>query len=443
MDIINIVLQLILSLSILVTLHECGHFFPARWFNTRVEKFYLFFNPGFSLFKKKIGETEYGLGWIPFGGYVKIAGMIDESMDKEQMKRPVQPWEFRAKPAWQRLIIMIGGVTVNFILGFLIFAGMLYYYGTSYIKADSVKHGILVEELGKELGLQNGDKILKIGEKDFEKFDPSFLMKEIVFDNPSHILVERNGVETKLPIPEGMAKTMTKHENKGKGIFSLLIPLEVTEYAEKGPAYKAGMRNGDKIISINNKDVTYRHQLQELLNNKDLNTLTVLADRSGEVKTFDVVLEEKRQLGVQLVNPNTYLEMESQTYGLGESLTGGVKMGVNFLKSQIAAFGKIFKNEISAKDNLGSIVSIASMFDKSWNWQKFWHITAVLSILLGFFNLLPIPALDGGYVLFLLWEVITGRKVSDKVMEYANTIGFFILITLMISALALDFSRFF
>lgn len=444
MDIINIVLQLILSLSILVTLHELGHFLPAKWFKTKVEKFYLFFNPGFSLFKKQIGETEYGLGWIPFGGYVKIAGMIDESMDKEQMQQPVQPWEFRAKPAWQRLIIMVGGVTVNFILGILIFAGMMYYYGTSYIKADSVKYGIHAEELGLKMGLQEGDKILSVGDLPFEKFDPAIVSREIVFNDPQYLKIERNGQTMDLKIPDGFAKELSKYDNKNKSLFSLKTPFTFKEVSEAGVAYKAGLRNGDQIVTINGRKINFMDELRTLLQDEATTAVQIQALRQGELKTFDVTLDETKMLGVSNSStPDTFIEIESEKYGLGTSLSKGASMAVNFLNSQLKAFGKMFKNEISAKESLGSIVSIASAFDSSWNWQRFWQITGSLSILLGFFNLLPIPALDGGYVLFLIWEIITGRPVSDKFMEYANTVGFILLITLMVFALGLDFSRFF
>lgn len=443
MDTLSIVLQLILSLSILVTLHECGHFFPAKWFKTRVEKFYLFFNPGFSLWKKQIGETEYGIGWIPFGGYVKIAGMIDESMDKEQMKQPVQPHEFRAKPAWQRLIIMIGGVTVNFILGFIIFAGILWYFGTSYIAADSVKQGIKVEEMGAALGLQDGDKIISIGDVKFEKFEPGIITQEIVLNNPEHITVERNGERIDLDIPDNMPEVLTKYENKDKVLFTLRYPQQVVKISKGSKAEEADLKAGDKIVMVNGTETPFIDQFVAALAGQENKNIDLMIDRNGERIEKSVTLGEDGMLGIVNANPTEFFDVKYEKYSLAEALPAGVKMGIDFLGSQLKAFKKIFKNEIKAKDSLGSIVSIATMFDSSWNWERFWKITAMLSILLGFFNLLPIPALDGGYVLFLIWEVVTGKKPSDRFMEIANTIGFILLIGLMIFALGLDFSRFF
>lgn len=443
MNVLSIVLQLILSLSILVTLHELGHFLPAKWFKTKVEKFYLFFNPWFSLFKKQIGETEYGIGWIPFGGYVKIAGMIDESMDKEQMEGPVQPWEFRAKAAWQRLIIMIGGVTVNFILGFLIFAGLLWYFGTTYLPNDEARYGIHVEELGESIGLKNGDKVLAIDGTKIEKFDPAILTQEIVLNNPQQITVDRNGQEISLPIPSDMVQTLTKYENKGKSIYSLSFPQEIAAVVKASPAEQAGLRKGDRIVSVNGESTPSIYDFVAAMDGKKNETVMLGIQSGNEVIQQKIALGEDGMLGVQNARPDQLFNYSRNKYSLMEALPAGVNMGVDFLKGQLKAFGKIFRNEIKASDSLGSIVSIATMFDPSWNWERFWKITAMLSILLGFFNLLPIPALDGGYVMFLLWEVITGRKPSDKFMEVATTVGFFILIGLMIYALGLDFSRFF
>lgn len=443
MDILSIVLQLILSLSILVTLHELGHFLPAKWFKTKVEKFYLFFNPKFSLWKKQIGETEYGIGWIPFGGYVKIAGMIDESMDKEQMKEPVKDYEFRAKPAWQRLIIMIGGVTVNFILGILIFAGILWYFGTSYIATDQVKDGIYVEELGHELGLENGDKIISIDEIPFDKFEPGTITQEIVLNNPKNLIIERNGQRKELAIPSSMVETLTKYENKGKTLFSFAYPQEIKKVSEGSAAESMGLQKGDRIVGVNNEPTPYIQSFVKALEGKENEEVTFTVERNGQTISKTGSLGEDGVLGVQNMLPSDIFEISRERYSLTEALPAGWNMAWNFLTGQIKAFGKIFKNEIKATDSLGSIVSIATMFDSGWDWERFWRITGMLSILLGFFNLLPIPALDGGYVMFLLWEVLTGRKPSDKFMEIATTAGFILLIILMIFALGLDFSRFF
>lgn len=444
MEVLSIVGQLILSLSILVTLHECGHFFPAKWFKTRVEKFYLFFNPYFELFKIQKGETEYGIGWIPFGGYVKISGMIDESMDKEQMKQPVQPWEFRAKPAWQRLIIMVGGVTVNFILGFLIFAGMLWYYGESYYNNDDISEGIAVHELGEKLGLQDGDKIISIGDLKITKFNPSIVSQEIVLNSPEELVVERDGVEKTLSVPNNMARILTQQENKGKTLYSFRLPQKVTWIEPDFPAAKMGIVADDRIIDIDGSPIAYNHEMVKALSDKEGKSVQITVLRKGtDTLSMSGFLTDDGALGVGNTTPKDFYQIKKDKYAFLEAIPAGVKKGVNFLTGQLKAFGQIGKGNINATDSLGSIVSIATMFDSSWNWERFWRITAMLSILLGFFNLLPIPALDGGYVMFLIWEVLTGRKVSDKVMEYATTAGFFILIALMIFALGLDFSRFF
>lgn len=444
MSTLSIVIQLILSLSILVTLHECGHFFPAKWFKTKVEKFYLFFNPYFSIWKKQIGETEYGLGWIPFGGYVKIAGMIDESMDKEQMKQPVQPWQFRAKPAWQRLIIMLGGVIVNFILGFLIFAMMFWYYGTSYIDNNSVAdYGIKVEELGKQIGLQDGDHVVSIDDIKMERFEPSLLAKEIILNNPKYVNIIRDGRQQSLSIPSNMAEVLTKHENKGKGLYTLRLPNIIEKVNTDSPAEKAGLKAGDKITSVNGVSTNDYIDFVRSVQGKKNEAIEVTYLRNGASQSTKVNLDDNGKLGFYNVPTEKVFEYKKERYSLFESIPKGISMGVNFLTSQFKAFGKMGRGEIKAKDSLGSIVSMATMFDSSWDWKQFWNITGSLSMILGFMNLLPIPGLDGGYVMFTLWEMITGRKVSDRTMEIATTIGFILLMTLMVFALGNDIRKLF
>ncbi len=444
MDILSISAQLILCLSILVVLHECGHFFPAKWFNTRVEKFYLFFNPGFSLFKKQIGETEYGIGWIPFGGYVKISGMIDESMDTEQMMQEPQPWEFRSKPAWQRLIIMVGGVTVNFILGILIFAGMMWYFGESYIKAEDAKYGVYASPIGKEIGIEDGDKIISIGDLKFEKFNPGIITQEIVLNDPKQLTVNRDGNNINLPIPTGLAEKLTKYENKGVGLFGLRWPHKVSSVEDKKPAGKIGLKVGDQIIGVNGQNTYWLHEFATAMSekeNKDVN-LTVLRNETDTLQLSAKIGEDGR-LGIGNAQREDFFDIQKQKYSIAQAFPKGWSKSVNFLTGQLKAFKQMFTGKIKATDSLGSVLSIANMFSADWDWEVFWNITAMLSILLGFFNLLPIPALDGGYVMFLIWEVITGRKPNDKFMEYATIGGFFILIALMIFALGLDVSKWF
>ncbi|MBK8700013.1 MAG: RIP metalloprotease RseP [Saprospiraceae bacterium] len=443
-QILSIAGQLILSLSILVVLHECGHFFPAKWFKTRVEKFYLFFDPWFSLVKYKKGDTEYGLGWIPFGGYVKISGMVDESMDIEQLKQPPQPWEFRSKPAWQRLIIMIGGVVVNFILGFFIFAMILFTWGRTYYKNADIKYGIAVDSLGNSLGLRDGDKIIAVGGLAMEKFSSGFMVKQIVLQNANVIRVERNGQEQDLQIPGDLALKLTGKEYKNKEIFSFRYPQRIDAVKKGSIGEKSGLKVGDKVISINdNPNVFYAHEFANEIRKHSKENVSLKVLRGQDTLNLTAQLDSTSTLGVGLTNPDAFLTASKEKYSFFQALPEGVKEGTGFLSDQISAFGQMFKGKIKAQDNLGSIFSVATLFDPSWSWEKFWRITAMLSVILAFFNILPIPALDGGYVLFLLIEAITGKKFSDKFMEIVTTAGFLILITLMLLAIGLDINRFF
>lgn len=442
MDIIVIVAQFVLSLSILILLHEMGHFFPAKWFNTRVEKFYLFFDPWFSLFKIKKGDTEYGIGWLPLGGYVKISGMIDESMDTDQMKGPAQPWEFRSKPAWQRLIIMLGGVTVNFILGFLIFGMMLWVYGEKYLPVENVKYGIVADSLGMQLGLQNGDKILKVGTKDFVRFNPAIVMKDIVLNNAKTITVERNGQTKDLSVPDGMIGELSGPKAKNTVLFIPRRPFDLVNVAKDSPAEKAGLQKTDKIIAINGSPVEYYDQFESVLKGKKSAPVDLTIIRNGkDTSNIQLVTTSEAKIGIEVKGPDQYFKFERQNYTFFQALPAGVSKGLNFLGDQIKAFGQMFKNNIKASDSLGGFASIAKLFPTTWDWEQFWNITAILSLILGFMNLLPIPALDGGHVMFLLWEVITGKKVSDKFMEKATTVGFVLLLALIVYANGLDIFR--
>lgn len=444
MDIISLALQLILSLSILVVLHEFGHYLPAIWFKTRVEKFYLFFDPYFSLFKKKIGDTEWGIGWIPFGGYVKISGMIDESMDKEQMKQPAQPWEFRSKKAWQRLIIMVGGVTVNFFLGLFIFSMMVYYWGETYIKTEDAKYGMVVDSLGMELGLKDGDNVLMVGAKEMNKFSAGLVSKEIIINEATEVVVSRDGQKVTLPVTPELASKLTKYENKGKSLFFLRVPFEMNGIDSSGTAFKSNVTEDLKLKTVNGIPINFQHELIQVLRKLRYGIAKIDFETStGSTVSKYVAVNGKGKIGVGLKPLEDFIPKSVEKFDLGTSISKGSSMGVNFLGDQIKAFGQIFRGKIKAKDSLGSVFSIATMFDTGWNWQVFWNITASLSILLAFFNMLPIPALDGGYVVFLIWEVITGKVPSDRFMEIVNFAGFFLLMALMVFALGLDVSRWF
>ncbi len=429
--------QLFLSLSILIVLHEMGHFFTAKWFNTRVEKFYLFFDPYFSLFKYTRGETEYGIGWLPLGGYVKIAGMIDESMDREQMKLPPQEWEFRSKPAWQRLIIMLGGVTVNFILGFLLWGLVLWNWGSSFMPAENATYGIVVDSLGMDMGLQDGDKILQIGEVPFTKFAPNLLRREVIINNAASMQIERNGQKQTLAIDGKFSDILSRHENKGMQIFGFRYPFIIDSAIVNYPAKAAGFQKGDKIITINGAPTPFYTQYVKAAQSNKGKLIQVGVERNGAAMTIPVTLNEKGLMGAIRQLP----AMSKETYSLGEAMPLGVTKGIDFLDTQIKAFGQMFKGKIKASESLGGFGSIAGMFGYSWDWERFWHMTAVLSLILGFMNLLPIPALDGGHVMFLLYEMISGRKPSDTFMEYATITGFVLVIGLVLYANGLDIIR--
>ncbi|MCC6815536.1 MAG: RIP metalloprotease RseP [Saprospiraceae bacterium] len=437
MSTLIIIGQLLLSLSILVILHECGHFFPAKWFKTRVEKFYLFFDPYFSIFKKKVGDTEYGIGWLPLGGYVKISGMVDESMDINQLKQEPQPWEFRSKPAWQRLIIMLGGITVNFILGFFIFAMLIWRLGITYLPTSELKYGIVTDSISQLMGFRDGDVILGIQGEKLERFDRGKIIKSLVLENKNTINILRDGQETNLTIPQEYIALLTKQENKDLTLWRERIPAIIDSTLENSPAQMAGLNKGDRIFSINGEDVNGTHDIIKILKFKP-NVECKLGIIQGTDSIYKIIkTDEKGFLGIVWKK----LNYSTEKYGFFESIPLGIEKGMDLLISQLKAFGQMFGGKIKAKDSLGGFASIAGMFDPSWNWISFWTTTAIISIILAFMNLLPIPGLDGGYVIFLLWEVVSGKKVSDKFMEKAVTVGFVLLIALMLYANGLDIMR--
>ena len=441
MEYVVMIGQLILSLSILIILHEMGHFFPAKAFDTRVEKFYLFFDPWFSLFKKKVGETEYGIGWLPLGGYVKIAGMVDESFDTEQLKQPPQPWEFRSKPAWQRLIIMLGGVTVNFLLGFLIFSMVLFAWGEEFMPASNVKYGIHVDSIGIQMGLQNGDRILKVGDSSFDKFSDRNVVRAIVIDNIKTLTVERGGQELTLQIDPSMIKQLSSYKNKNKRLFTERVPFVVGEIVKNSPASKSELAKGDSVVGFNGDTLVFFDQFQARLKASPAQTVEIQVIREGAPKTIAITTSEEGTIGVRPFGGAYFFQTERQEFGFFESFPAGTTKGLTFLSDQIKAFGHILSGRIAASESLGGFASIGSMFGTEWNWERFWTMTAILSLILAFMNLLPIPALDGGHVLFLIGEVITGRKPSDKFMEYATMVGFVLIIALMLYANGLDIMR--
>lgn len=423
--------QLLLSLSILVVLHELGHFIPAKLFKTRVEKFYLFFDVKFSLFKKKIGETVYGIGWLPLGGYVKISGMIDESMDTEQMAKPPQPWEFRSKPAWQRLIIMLGGVTVNFILAFVLFIMMLYVWGTNYATKDDIKYGFGVAKTLETYGFQQGDKIISVNGEPYE---------DITIDINKYIMFRT--VETiKVEHPDGTIEDIKLPEDIGTKLFeagdlpamSPRYPFSLDSIVNGSPADKAGLLVNDKIVSINGKPIEFYSDLTYQLKNNSNEVLNFEVERGDEIKNLSVVQGEDKTIGVgATIADLEYIKFNKREYTLAESITGGISEAYWEVKDYLGQFKYIFTKKGASQ--IGGFAAIGNMFPAEWNWQAFWYLTAFLSIMLGVINLLPIPALDGGHVMFLLYEIVSGRKPGDKFMEYAQMVGFFILIGLVLFA---------
>lgn len=439
MDSIITVSQFLLSLSILIVLHEMGHFLPAKWFKTRVEKFYLFFDfaPFNSLWKIKKGETEYGIGWLPLGGYVKISGMVDESMDTEALKQEPQPWEFRSKPAWQRLIIMIGGVTVNFILGFFIFAMMLWTYGKTYIPTSELKYGIAMDSTLLRVGFQNGDNILQLGDKPFARLDPGAFIEALVLNNVHQVTVLRDGREQVLELPADVAKQITGQKIPKALLMAPRFPFYVEEVMPGKPADGAKIQAGDRIIAFNGEPIPYFDQFSAKAQQHKGQPITLGILRGQDTMSVSLTLTEAGAIGVRTKMEGLFKE-EREQYSLLQALPAGVEMGMDFLNNQMKAFGQMFRGNIAVKDNLGSLISIGKMYGSEWDWERFWNLTASLSIILAFMNLLPIPALDGGYVMFLLWEVVTRRKVSDSFMEKAVTAGFFLLLGLMVFALGND-----
>ena len=440
--------QFILSLSLLIVLHELGHFIPAKLFKTKVEKFYLFFDYRFSIIKKKIGETVYGIGWIPLGGYVKIAGMIDGSMDKEQLKQEPKPWEFRSKPAWQRLIIMLGGVFVNFVLGIFIYIMLMYSYGEKYLANADVKDGIWVQDsLAIKIGLQNGDKVLSVDGEELRKFNDMTL----AFINGNRYTVERDGqtIEKELPV-NFISKLIDRRKNNEGPIARPRSPFIVYQVPDSSVNAKTGLIDKDVVVGINGKKVKYYDEVQDLLKEYKGQDIKLDIERDDQTKTLDAKISEDGKLEVVAYGLNTadlaklgYYNLTTITYSFTEAIPAGFRKSYETLASYVKQLKKIFNPKTGAYKGLGGFISIGSIFPEEWSAQAFWNITAFLSIMLGFMNLLPIPALDGGHVMFTLWEMITGRKPSDKFLEYAQVTGFIILVALLLFANGNDIFRLF
>ncbi len=432
MDILIKAAQLLLSLSILVILHELGHFIPAKLFKTRVEKFYLFFDPWFSLVKKKVGETEYGVGWLPLGGYVKISGMIDESMDTEQMSKEPEPWEFRAKPAWQRLIIMLGGVTVNVILAFFIYVFTFVVWGDQYLPTQNTTYGVYCDSLGLVAGFENGDKIISLDGKNVKRFRE--VVPEIVLNDVKTVRVEREGAFVDVSLSDEVKTAMLGK----KSLFELGLPFVIEGFGKNSAIEAVGAQKGDQIISINNQDMRFAQDVFKYVPTLKGDSASIVVDRGGEALTLDVYLPEG-VMGAQARNPKNLFVFKKAEH----TFLSAIPASLGKTKTTLNNYLKQFKLIKKSPDSVGGFITIGNIFPAVWDWQRFWELTAFLSIMLAVLNVLPIPALDGGHVVFLLYEVVTGRKPHEKVLEYAQITGMILLFALLIYANGNDIIRLF
>ncbi|HWR93783.1 MAG TPA: RIP metalloprotease RseP [Flavobacterium sp.] len=428
--------QFLLSLSLLIVLHELGHFIPAKLFKTRVEKFYLFFDIKFSLLKKKIGETEYGIGWLPLGGYVKISGMIDESMDKAQMALPPQPWEFRSKPAWQRLIIMLGGVLVNFILAFIIYIGMTFYYGEQYITNNEVKNGVwIANPTVEKLGIKTGDKIVAVDGKPIERFEE--INEKILLGK--QVTVDRAGNQVNVDLPVDFIDQLM---SGGKiSIVELRVPFVVAGVSDDSNN-KNVLKAKDIITHFNGKPIQYADQILTEIEQCKGKSVPIIVKRENSEIPLSIKVNDSAKMGIAYASRLPYDNIEKlglykisdEKFGFFESIPVGIQKGKDQLVGYWKQLKMIFNPSTGAYKGVGGFAAIFNIFPSTWSWEAFWSITALLSIMLGVMNLLPIPALDGGHVMFLLYEMISGKKPSDKFLENAQMVGFVLLISLLLFA---------
>lgn len=434
--------QFILSFSILIVLHEFGHYITAKWFKCRVEKFYLFFNPWFSIWKKKKGETEYGLGWIPLGGYVKISGMIDESMDKEAMKQPAQPYEFRSKPAWQRLIIMLGGIIVNIILAILIFIMILWVWGERYMPPSSAKYGMSVDSLAYKAGFRDGDMILQVGGKELKNVLD--IRAAMVYNKGDYNVTVKRG-DSIVSVTYDKALIRKLNSRSAGSFISIRIPFLVDKFAKNSGAEKAGIKSGDRIIKVNDTLLLCYDDFSKHMKGRKGGQVNLSVIRNADTLTFPVKLSEEGRIGAVPLGDYDKLGfvLETKKYSFFEAVPAGFKKCWSTLGKYMQGLQQLFNGKAKASESVGSVFSIGGIYPGVWDWHIFWTLTAVFSIILAFMNVLPIPGLDGGHALFTLVEMITGRKPSDKFLEYAQIVGMVLLLGLMAYALGLDIFRMF
>ena len=437
MEVFIMVGQLILGLSILVGLHELGHLLAAKAFGMRVEQFSIGFPP--KIWGKKFGETEYSFGMIPLGGFVKISGMIDESLDVTAMRAVPQPHEFRSKPAWQRLIVMMGGIIVNVILGVIIFIGFKYTQGDTYLsKQELNKYGIVAYELGESIGLKTGDRILDINGEDYERFR-DLASPAVLLSSDGYFTVDRDGKRLTIPIPNDFVDDFAEENNAQKFIFYRLI-FDIGAVIEGSPADLGGLQVGDKIIALNGAEIEFYDQLQASMDTLAGTQITLLINRSNVQQTLTIEVNEEGKIGFQA---NRLNEISTVEYTFAESVPLGTELAFSIVWDNIKGFKKIFAGEVSASKSLSGPIGIAKIFGGTWDWQRFWRITGMLSMVLAFMNFLPIPALDGGHVVFLTWEIVTGKKPSDTFLENAQKVGMVLLLALMSYAILNDIIKLF
>lgn len=436
MEIAVRIAQLLLSLSLLVIIHEFGHFITAKIFKMRVDKFYLFFDPWFSIFKIKRGETEYGVGWLPLGGYVKIAGMIDESMDTEALKKDPQPWEFRSKPAWQRLIVMVAGVAMNVILAMFIYAMIAFYWGSEYLPVQNCKYGISVDSLGTAIGLQEGDYILGVNNEKVEDFNS--IMINLLLNDPKTLNIKRNDKDTTITVADSHISALL---NAKTPCFSPRVPFKIAQFAENSPAIAAGFKTGDYIIGADSSDIQYYTEVRKYLESHKGCNVTFKVKRDSGDTLISMQVPADGKLLVYTSGYDSFFEFKTREYGFYESFPAGISKGVYKIKEYCKQWKLIVDPDTEAYKSVGSFISMAKIFPGVWDWHVFWSLTALFSIMLAVLNIFPIPALDGGHAFFLLIEIITGKKPSDKFMEVTQMIGMILLILLMVFAIGNDFIR--
>lgn len=428
-------LQLLLSLSILIILHEAGHFIPAKLFKTRVEKFYLFFDPWFSVIKKKIGDTEYGIGWLPLGGYVKISGMIDESMDKEQLAKPAQSWEFRSKPAWQRLIIMVGGVTVNVIVGIVIYAMVLGVWGKQVLPPSNLKYGVHCDSLMYTYGFRDGDKIIAINGQAPRSFNE--VNKDLLLEDVETVTVERYGEKFDLQLPPNFGQLLL--DSGVRAAFSERIPTLVDSVIVGSNAELANLKKGDSIVGVNQMYSPYFQDIQRQIAKNAGKTIALHVVRGGENVNVPVAVSAAGTIGFAPAPISNFLKVDTLSYTWSEAIPAGAKEAWGTVTDYASQLKFLFS--ASGAKQIGGFATFAKLFPSEWDWWAFWSRTALISLILAFMNILPIPALDGGHVVFLIWEMITGKAASQKVIETSQMIGMVLLLGLMLYGNGMDIFR--